>query len=459
MVNGNTANRKGEYFWYGLSTPNSSQAWYGSVNVNSTYPPGQSESGNIFVPKTPELFDYDLDGNLTNDGRWFYTWDGENRLVKMEPSGTVTPPTGSRRKLEFAYDHQSRRIWQKITNLDTSEVKERVFVYDGWNLIATLNPQLSTLNTFVWGLDLSGSFQGAGGVGGLLKVTYKGAQTTNCFAAFDGNGNVLGLIDAANSGLVARYEYGPFGEVLRATGPMAKANPFRFSTKFQDDETDLLYYGYRFYSATIGRWLSKDPAGEPAGGRNLYCVLGNDPIAHIDTLGLMRWADVKSKQRDIESQVSNIKCCCDKPIRYKYHLSGYSRVTYPSGAPGMDANSITGYIVLDSSPDEVACVYATFFYWWTCYDAVKEGPDNSRNQGWSAGSDSFSGSYSPSWLNQVTQVNWPFDPFHLAMNSVVIVVGCFGGNMHAVIMSTDELVWDWAKPAGGWVGPRTNTTE
>jgi hypothetical protein len=40
----------------------------------------------------------------------------------MEPSGTVTPPTGSRRKLEFAYDHQSQRIWQKITNLDTSEV-------------------------------------------------------------------------------------------------------------------------------------------------------------------------------------------------------------------------------------------------------------------------------------------------------------------------------------------------
>ena len=38
------------------------------------------------------------------------------------------------------------------------------------------------------------------------------------------------------------FEYGPFGEVLRATGPLAKANPFRFSTKYQDDETDLLYY-------------------------------------------------------------------------------------------------------------------------------------------------------------------------------------------------------------------------
>jgi RHS repeat-associated protein len=43
---------------------------------------------------------------------------------------------------------------------------------------------------------------------------------------------------------------------------MAKANPFRFSTKYQDDETDLLYYGYRYYNSNTGRWLSRDPLGE-----------------------------------------------------------------------------------------------------------------------------------------------------------------------------------------------------
>jgi hypothetical protein len=30
---------------------------------------------------------------------------------------------------------------------------------------------------------------------------------------------------------------GPFGELLRATGPMAKANPFRFSTKWGSEQT------------------------------------------------------------------------------------------------------------------------------------------------------------------------------------------------------------------------------
>jgi hypothetical protein len=30
---------------------------------------------------------------------------------------------------------------------------------------------------------------------------------------------------------------GPFGELLRATGPMARANPFRHSTKYPDDQS------------------------------------------------------------------------------------------------------------------------------------------------------------------------------------------------------------------------------
>lgn len=65
---------------------------------------------------------------------------------------------------------------------------------------------------------------------------------------------------------------------------MAKANPFRFSTKYQDDETDLLYYGYRYYNASTGRWLSRDPI-EERGGKNLYGFARNDAIDHWDRFG------------------------------------------------------------------------------------------------------------------------------------------------------------------------------
>ena len=42
------------------------------------------ETGHVFVPKTPETFTYEADGNLTLNGRWNYTWDAENRLIMVE---------------------------------------------------------------------------------------------------------------------------------------------------------------------------------------------------------------------------------------------------------------------------------------------------------------------------------------------------------------------------------------
>jgi RHS repeat-associated protein len=84
---------------------------------------------------------------------------------------------------------------------------------------------------------------------------------------------------------------GPFGELLRATGPMAKANPFRFSTKYQDDETDLLYYGFRY--ERDGRWLSRDPLSDH-GQKCLYTYANNDPVDSIDLKGLRTWVPYPS---------------------------------------------------------------------------------------------------------------------------------------------------------------------
>jgi RHS repeat-associated protein len=65
---------------------------------------------------------------------------------------------------------------------------------------------------------------------------------------------------------------------------MAKANPFRFSTKYQDDETDLIYYTFRYYNASTGRWLSKDPSAIRDG--NEYLFVKNNSLSGYDVLGL-----------------------------------------------------------------------------------------------------------------------------------------------------------------------------
>jgi RHS repeat-associated protein len=85
--------------------------------------------------------------------------------------------------------------------------------------------------------------------------------------------------------VAAAYEYSPFGEILRAGGSMAKANPFRFSSKFTDDESGLIYYGHRYFSPELGRFINRDPS-EEQGGANLYSFCGNNGVSAWDRLGL-----------------------------------------------------------------------------------------------------------------------------------------------------------------------------
>jgi RHS repeat-associated protein len=120
----------------------------------------------------------------------------------------------------------------------------------------------------------------------------------------------MGNVDMKTGSPVAEYEHGPFGETIQATGPMADVFTFRFSTKFTDAETGLLYYGFRYYDSEKGRWLSRDLLGDEAffndytRGRSqelvdylraesrkpAYIFLDNDGVNKSDFLGLAYFA-------------------------------------------------------------------------------------------------------------------------------------------------------------------------
>jgi RHS repeat-associated protein len=195
-----------------------------------------------------------------------FAWDAENRLTSATVNGTTT---------SYHYDALSRRISMKVGSSTST-----LYIHDGWNLIAKYAG--TTLNeTYTWGMDLSGSMQGAGGVGGILAVTDGSASY---YPTYDGNGNVSEYLDSTGA-VKAHYEYDPFGKTTVATGAKAADFSHRFSTKPLDTETGLYYYGYRYYDPQTGRWPSRDPIKE-SGGINIYGYVDNDSINLVDILGM-----------------------------------------------------------------------------------------------------------------------------------------------------------------------------
>ncbi len=206
--------------------------------------------------------------------------DDENQLIRV----TITNAT----KSEFRYDGKMRRreriefVWAGNTWVTNLLVR---YVYDG-NLVVQERhyvPQpfgeiLQTVVSYTRGNDLSGSLEGAGGIGGLLARTDHSTfnlQPSTAFYHADGNGNVTCLVDEQNA-VVARYIYDPYGTITASQGSLADANLYRFSSKEFHPQSELVYYLYRYYEPNLQRWVNRDPLGEP--GFEIVRLVGQTPL-------------------------------------------------------------------------------------------------------------------------------------------------------------------------------------
>ena len=181
------------------------------------------------------------------------------------------------------------------------------YIYDGMRVIQERNTSNTPTVSYTRGTDLSGSLEGAGGIGGLLGRSHgysAGNWSTHSFYHADGNGNVTYLLNSAQT-KVAEYRYDPYGNTISISGSLAGVNVYRFSSKELHVNSGLYYYGYRFYDPNLQRWLNRDPFfGElntafPANGalqRNailasevsqLYGFCFNNPVNTFDTDGLI----------------------------------------------------------------------------------------------------------------------------------------------------------------------------
>ena len=204
---------------------------------------------------------YDTAGNQKTIGGFSYNYDAENRVsLVTEPSGT-NPPS-----YQYFYDGAGRRI-QKVASGGTTTT----YVYDA-----------------------------AGEIAAEYSSTASTPNCSTCFVVQDTLGSTRLMFDATTGNPVALHDYLPFGEELVNVRPSllysGNDNPRqKFTGKERDSETNLDYFGARYFSGAQGRFTSPDPklftARHLANPQkwNKYAYVRNNPLILIDPDGLDDW--------------------------------------------------------------------------------------------------------------------------------------------------------------------------
>ncbi len=222
-----------------------------------TYNPA-SELLTSQVGEAVTTFSYDPVGNTVGEqsaaGEIDFTWDGENRLVEVDDGETVETS---------AYDATGLRR-QKTAGGETTN-----FVWDRVNLLAELDDTLARLAQYT---DYPGVW------GGLSSQR---RNSTSSYYAFDLSANTRALFNGG--GITDRYLYEAFGVEQIVTG--STVNPLRFGGQvgYFRDLAERLYVRARHYQPGVGRWMSRDPAGELPGSPCIFS--GNSPVRRVDPSG------------------------------------------------------------------------------------------------------------------------------------------------------------------------------
>ncbi len=252
--------------------------------AQDSYNRSSTDSVTNYLPTTV-TYQYDGNGNLTNDGLRVLEYDYENQLTNVYVTGEW--------RSESQYDGLGRRRvrkdyeWRNSAWVKTDEVR---YVYDERLVVQERDANNLPRVSYTRGDDLSGSLQGAGGIGGLLartensKLITQNSDDAHAYYHADGNGNVTMLV-STNGAVLARYHYDPYGNMLAMSGPLAEANTIRFSSKEFHAKSGLYYYLYRFYDPNLQRWVNRDPIEED-GGLNLFQFARNAPQDRVDLWGL-----------------------------------------------------------------------------------------------------------------------------------------------------------------------------
>lgn len=222
---------------------------------------------NQILKQTNCKYTYDRNGNLQEklQGNHLtqYMYDALDRLIAIVDGGEQTT---------FTYDAFNRRLTKTAQGTTTK------YLYVDQDEIGAM------VNNTIIELRILGTGKGAE-IGAAVALELNKELV---IPLHDYHGNIITLLDSSGK-TVETYRYTAFGEeqIYDSTGQRIETsfNPWRFCSKRFDTESGFIFFGRRYYSPEIGRWITPDPIGFDD-GPNLYAFLHHNPLTRVDFYGL-----------------------------------------------------------------------------------------------------------------------------------------------------------------------------
>ena len=178
-----------------------------------------------------------------------YEYDSFNRLTKAVNGGSIST---------YTYNGSGQRQSKTVNGITTNHI------WDGSNIAAETDGSQAVTARYYRGAAL---------------IAQEKQGSTEYFQ-MNGRGDVTGLTDSSGEN-VKTFTYDAFGNQLGEEE--TSATPFRYNGEYYDEETDLIYLRNRYYSPSVGQFITEDPVKD---GTNWYAYCGNNSVMFVDPLGL-----------------------------------------------------------------------------------------------------------------------------------------------------------------------------
>jgi len=206
-------------------------------------------------------YSYDAAGNMTHDASHSYSYDAEDRITQVDGGTTAS----------YAYDAFGNRVQKVAAGVTTNYF---------YNLANQIVAEQTTAGWSVGYVYFDG------------ESVAQYANSTTLFTHCD-HVDSAHLMTNMSAGVYDNYDYLPFGEqTAGGTGTTHK-----FEGKERDAETSNDDFGARYYSSSIGRFMSADWSAVPAPvpyanltnpqTLNLYAMVNDNPVSFADLDGHM----------------------------------------------------------------------------------------------------------------------------------------------------------------------------